>query len=658
VTSRVRSFSLRNRPRGGIARCLALGLISLGGLLAAPLLAAAPAAAVVSGEFGVQERQNVPRDVEPLQYHGGPIVTASYTYAIYWDPADAYHFDWMTLIDRYFHDVGAESGALGNVFALDTQYTGAGGTRANYANTFRGAYTDTEPYPTSGCDEPARPGTCLTDAQIRKELQRFISENHLPTGVDFVYFILTPPGVTICTDGGGHGNCSASKTEKTEEEGGTPSEEPDGFCGYHSMIEPSSPDPIVYGVQPWVAGHAGHVERQLPLQTSEPTHSTLDCQNGEALVEPNQTAAENQFGGYETGLADVIINDLSVEQSDIFIDPLLNGWYQNSTGDEQSDMCEKAFSPAPEELPKTPKTTHALSLSNETINGDHYYLQWGFSSVGAISGEEITCWEGIAIDPHFTAANPVHQEDIIAVDANESDLTLAANVFGLPADEPFTAPIYKWEFGDGATVEGSEDASEFHHYEYGGVYPVTLTVTDSGGNSASYTASITVKGPPRPAPAPAPAPTGGSAGGAPAASTPASTTATTVKTAAPGPVASAAAASTSLPKATRSGLVVRYSVNQQVTGSFNVLLAASIAKRIGLHLPLALGLPAGTPPQEIVGKALLITTKGGHGTVKIQFGKVTGARLRRLGKVSLLLQLNLRNASGGTTTVLSKITLR
>ena len=71
----------------------------------------------------------------------------------------------------------------------------------------------------------------------------------------------------------------------------------------------------------------------------------------------------------------------------------------------------------------------------------------------------------------------------------------------------------------------------------------------------------------------------------------------------------------------------------------------------------ATGLPAGTPPQEIVGRALLITTKGGRGTIKIEFGKVTGARLRKLGKVSLMLQLNLRNASGGTATVLSKITL-
>ena len=135
------------------------------------------------------------------------------------------------------------------------------------------------------------------------------------------------------------------------------------------------------------------------------------------------------------------------------------------------------------------------------------------------------------------------------------------------------------------------------------------------------------------------------------------TTATTTPPV-PGPVATQAVLSSSLRKTLSKGLVVRYSVNQQVTGHFEVLLAASIAYRLGLHLPLAAGLPAGTPPQVVIGKALLVTTKAGRNTLKIQFGKVTAARLRRLHNVSLMLRLTLRNAGGGTTTVLSKLTLR
>ncbi len=122
-------------------------------------------------------------------------------------------------------------------------------------------------------------------------------------------------------------------------------------------------------------------------------------------------------------------------------------------------------------------------------------------------------------------------------------------------------------------------------------------------------------------------------------------------------MASQAVLSSSLAKTLRGGLVVRYSVNEQVTGRFEVLLASSIAHRLGLHPPVATGLPQGTPPQVVVAKAILVTTKAGRSTIKIQFGKVTAARLRRLHKVPLMLRLVLRNGSAATTTVLSKITL-
>jgi hypothetical protein len=122
-------------------------------------------------------------------------------------------------------------------------------------------------------------------------------------------------------------------------------------------------------------------------------------------------------------------------------------------------------------------------------------------------------------------------------------------------------------------------------------------------------------------------------------------------------VATQSILSSSLSKTLSKGLVVRYSVSQQATGHFEVLLAASTAHRIGLHLPLATGLPAGTPPQVVIAKALLVTTKAGRNTLKIQFGKVTAKRLRRLHRVPLTLRLTVRNAGGGTTTVLSKLTL-
>jgi hypothetical protein len=125
-------------------------------------------------------------------------------------------------------------------------------------------------------------------------------------------------------------------------------------------------------------------------------------------------------------------------------------------------------------------------------------------------------------------------------------------------------------------------------------------------------------------------------------------------------VATAAAVSQSLRSALRKGLVVGYSVNEQVAGQFQVLLADSIARQIGLHGAPATGLPAGSVPSIVIAKAILITTKGGRGTVKIQFGKKTAAKLRKLRKVTLTLRLVVRNASSHsplTTTVLSTVTL-
>jgi hypothetical protein len=108
----------------------------------------------------------------------------------------------------------------------------------------------------------------------------------------------------------------------------------------------------------------------------------------------------------------------------------------------------------------------------------------------------------------------------------------------------------------------------------------------------------------------------------------------------------------------RSGLIVRYSVSEQVAGRFEVLLASSIARRLGLHGASAKGLAKGTAPQTVIAKAILVTTKGGRSTYTIKFSKTTAARLRRLHKVSLMLRLAVHNASSPTvTTVLSTANL-
>ena len=316
------------------------------------LFAAAPAGAVVapSKEFGVTQRAAPFVEEAPLQYHGGPVLHSSDSYAIYWDPSGNYSGEWKRIIDRYLQGVGADKGTLGNVFALNGQYRDSTGLAANEA-IFRGAYTDEDPYPNKeNCsDKPSTAPVCLTDRQIRTELLKVIASGKLPgaTGTP-VYYVLTPPGVTVCTDVGGKGNCSDSTT--------TP---PNGICGYHSAINPGSASPTIYAVQPWVAGDAGHVidPEENPLGTVQPTEADMACQNNRELEEPNQLSTHNLSGEWTEGLADVIVNDLSVEQSNVVTDPLLNGWYQTTLESRAERHVSVRLRPAPVNAPANPEDT-------------------------------------------------------------------------------------------------------------------------------------------------------------------------------------------------------------------------------------------------------------------------------------------------------------
>jgi hypothetical protein len=714
----------------------------------------ASAGAVVSTEVpgttvGLQPRSMSLLDgvgAEPESFansSGDPVLPSNKTYAIYWDPTYHYHNDWEGVIDKFFQNMGSASGSLASVFAVDTQYTDAANQHAAYASTFMGAYTDTDPYPAKTCEDPhplegesyphKEPDaiTCLTNAQLETELKLFIADHKLPTGMGTIFYLLTPPGVTVCLDAGGStGHCSdyEAKAESYEH----------SFCSYHSDINPGNPanggpSTILYAAIPWIAGgfgdgHLAPIDRtggyecqdggfnpsSKPIEEKEhkktPTlleeeefekknaKEKREQKEAEELElerpheqEPNQqTCPPPTPDGYcDTGLADLIVSQIGAEQQNIVTNPLLNAW-QDSSRKEATDECRDFFAPVLGGSVTASPETFAGTLFNQTLAGGNYYLNDAFNLASLkLPYPGIPCLSGIRLEPKFTAPNPVNSGEIVGFDGMESDITLNEGTAYTGTTPKETYATYKWNFGDGspevtgyapgAPTQNSPEtspcptwltpcaASTFHSYQYGGKYEVTLTVIDTGGNRASFTESITVNGPPRPEEkgSGSGSETGGGStptpgtSSTPGTSTPGSTTTgVTVKTPGPPPVATAAAVPGSLRKTTKKGLVVSYSVNQQVAGHFEVLLAASIAHRLGLHSPLATGLPAGTPAQVVIGKAILITTRGGRGALKIQFGKVTGKRLRRLGKVSLMLRLNVRNSSGGTTTVLSTFTLR
>jgi hypothetical protein len=707
-----------NGPRSLARRTLLLAAAAVA-LLAASLCVAGPAGAVVSvvegtkvglaprgttlfdGGLTVGSGEGGEVEQEPLAQSfannsGNPVMHASKIYAVYWDPTDHYHGDWQEVIDGYLHDVGADSNTLGNVFAVDAQYTDKSNVPAYDRPTFMGAYSDVDPYPTAGCADPQPlqenkahnigPITCVTASQVQEELTLFINEHALTKGMGTIYYLLTPPGVAVCLDEGGPtGHCStfAPPTEEEEEEGEATSFE-HSFCSYHSDINPGGletgdENSVLYAVIPWSAGGTGDGQ----LMPADETFG-FPCQNGGwgtlegGIVtpeEPNQVECPSPDGFCDTGLADLIINQIAMQEQNTVTNPLLNAW-QDSAGKEATDECRNFFLATLGGLarPAEEGGADAGSLYNQVVNGHHYYVNDAFNLAALrLNYPGVPCLPGAKLRPHFTAPSTVSAGEIVGFDGMESEITLnSATGFSAGGAPQANYATYSWNFGDGTPVisgfaPGAPPcvnpwltpcaASEFHAYQYGGTYTVTLTVKDVGGNTAATTSPVTVVGPP------APSANGGGGGSTTTGSTGSQSgsggSGSTPKVSLT-PVAAAAAVSHSLKRVARSGLVVRYSVNEQVTGHFEVMLSSTVARRAGISGTLASGLPTGTAAQVVIAKALLVTTKAGRSTIVIKFSKRTAARLRHLGKVSLLLRLVVRNSpahGSASATLLSKITL-
>ncbi len=699
---------------------------------------------------------------------GNPVLHKNETYAIYWDPTDHYHGDWQHLIDTFFQGLGAESGSTATVFAVDSQYTDKSDQPASYRSTFRGAYTDTDPYPTTGnCTDPhplavvdrigplnakdQHTEVCLTDAQIRKELQIFIADHGLQQGMSSIFYLLTPPGVTVCLDGGGvTGHCSdyyqASFVEgetEAEEEAKIKQEEESyerSFCSYHSAFSDatlenvSKPEAntIIYGAIPWSAGGEGdyhlapvdrtpaydcqdggfyrnpstHVfeqekakeakieskkeEEEHPKNAEEKLKQKAEEAKTKALEgpheeEPNQppSGTNGPDGSPDTGLADLIISQIGVQQQSIVTDPLLNAW-RDEAGDEVTEECRNYFLEYLGGSATANEFTFAGTLYNQTFNGFNAYIDDAFNLAALrLPYPGVPCLTGISLVPQFTAPNTVNAGELVGFDGMESDISLNDDIgySKTTGAEESKYATYKWNFGDetpeitglapGAPSLNSPEtspcelpweapcaASTFHSYRYGGTYKVTLTITDTGGNTASVTEPVTVVGP-----SPPPPPGSGGPGPAGADNTPGAaggSGASSSTPSAPGPIATAAAVSSSLKQVAKSGLLVRYTVNEQVAGRFEVLLEAAAAHHLGITGPTATNLPAGSPKTLVIGHALLVTTKGGKSSVRIKFSKSIAKHLRHAHKVKLTLRLTAHNASKQNplfTTVMSTVEL-
>jgi uncharacterized membrane protein YgcG len=632
---------------------------------------------------------------------GHTVLRSSNVYAIYWDPTDSYHGNWQHLIDTFFHDVGAVSGATDNVFAVDTQYMDKGNQRGGYSVTFRGAYTDTNAYPTKGCTDPQplkQAITCVTDSQVQLELRQFISQHSLQVGMNSIFYLLTPPGVAVCLDAGGpSGHCSDYKAASVESY-------ENSFCSYHDDINPTNSvegdgNTILYAVIPWSAGGAGDgaLTEELPANDCQdggfdPSTKPIEKPEAEPVDEEPNAAGKSPDGWYDTGLGDLIINQISIQQQDTTTDPLLNAW-QDPSGNEVVDECRNFFAPVLGGTTAAEEGTEAGKLYNQEINGHHYYLNDAFNyAAKLLAYPGVPCIHDLNLVPEFTTPNPVNVNELVGFDGMESNITLDAAIDYSPTGTPQpTWATYTWSFGDGsapisgyapgapstnspmvtpcvAPWEAPCAASTFHSYAHAGTYKVTLTATDVGGNTVSFTQPVTVDGPPeggtpgdsQGGPSGGGDPSGSSGVGGSAGSGDSSGGGSPTQSVTPAPLVTDFVTSTSLKTALRNGLAVRYSVNEQVAGSLQVLLNASTAKRLGIHGSVATGLPKGSPRSIVIGSAVLVTTKAGKGTIRLKFSRTVAQRLAHTHSLKLTVRVLARNASRQgprTTSTVSTVTL-
>lgn len=272
-----------------------------------------------------------------LTYHGGWVMRTNTTYAIYWLPtgstcgaSDPTCSTYIKGVDRYFKDVAAASGSDSNVYSADTEYSDTTGPIA-YQSTFGGAFLADAPFPSydpsSSCTVSGYP-VCVTDGQIKAEIQKVITAAGWPDGRSSLFVLMTPDAVAECTTYNDH-DCI-----------------PGTHCADHGEFTGSDTNPVVYAYIPFAQtdGCAG-----IPRNPSP---------NGDA--------------------ADPSANLISHEMNEAITDPMGGGWYAGATtaGGEIADLCAWNFG-NPLGIAPNGQTY------NEVINGHDYYLQQEWSNDGS-----------------------------------------------------------------------------------------------------------------------------------------------------------------------------------------------------------------------------------------------------------------------------------
>jgi hypothetical protein len=278
----------------------------------------------------VKKQLEMPADNGPLIYHtDGVVMTGSLTfYAIYWIPAHLQDGSATQLSSHYqsvvgdmLHDYGGHG--IANNSTQYYQVIGGATTWIQNRATLGASYVDTQAYPASGCNDFFTGNNCISDAQIRAEIQRVMTLKGWTPGIGKMFLIFTSSGEGSCLQG----NCAYSD-----------------YCAYHSFINGATT--TFYGNEPY----------------GDPTF----CQTP-GTPSPNNDPA-----------ADTAATAASHEMTEAITDPMLTAWY-TAQGNEIGDLCAYNYGTNGYDSSKANQhwNAHYYELQTEFDNHKHACEQLG-----------------------------------------------------------------------------------------------------------------------------------------------------------------------------------------------------------------------------------------------------------------------------------------
>ena len=402
-----------------------------------------------------------------LDYNGGPVMTTSTVYAIYWQPPGySLPAGYANNMSQYFKDLQATNGKNTNTYVNATQYYQQSGGQTQYVQnktTFGGSTIDTDPLPpldpvncpdtpvaaTNGVgNPPSTSASCVTDQQVQQEISAVVKQKGWPTNNDTEFFMFTAPNIGTCFP-----------ATVTEEQNGVqvtvtaPLCSFSYFCAYHSAYFDSTVSPnneIIYSNMPYAAQTAGN---------------PVTC----------------DLGSYPNGNpSDPEISVTSHEHNESITDPFGTGWWDSNpndsaAGEENGDMCAWDFGNlyGPDG-----------AQYSQTINGHHYLMQleWDNSTNGCPGSD--SSGNGIPTHPNYDlpsiSLSPTSGYATAPFKITGQFFSVGDKVASTFADAVTTTTL------GSATADSSGRTSLLTKVPRG-AKPGTATVTSKGGSGSAST---------------------------------------------------------------------------------------------------------------------------------------------------------------------------